>query len=69
MARWITKKRPKEKERVLVKIRYEDGSETIRIGYLKHPAGVISEWYFVVPKYEGESVKKWEVLAWQKLPT
>lgn len=69
MAKWITSRRPKEKVDVLVKIKREDGKEQVRIGWLKHPAGVKKEWYFVVPKYETEDRFKFEVIAWQKLPT
>lgn len=68
MGGWIITKRPKEKVNVLVKIKFEDGQEQTRIGWLKHPCGVKSEWYFVIPKYEGEPIKKWEVIGWQKLP-
>lgn len=72
MAKWITTRRPKEKVRVLVKRRFEDGKEDVRIGYLKHLAGIKSEWYFVVPQYDGEykyqEIKKWKVIAWQELP-
>lgn len=72
MSKWITKRLPKEKTNVLVCRLFEDGTEDIRIGYLKHPAGVKSEYYFVVPMYEGEysfkQYKKWDVIGWQKLP-
>lgn len=68
MSDWITTKRPKEKVKVLVKVKYEDGTHQARIGYLRHPAGVKTEWYFVVPIYDGEPCKKWEVVGWRKLP-
>jgi len=68
MAKWVTKKLPKAKEYVLVKRIFEDGKKEVRIGYMKHPAGVKSEWYFVIPKYEGEPIRKWDVIGWQKLP-
>lgn len=72
MAKWQTQQLPKEKVEVLVKREFEDGAYDIRIGYLKHPAGVKEEHYFVVPMYDGEydhkSKVKWKVIGWQKLP-
>ena len=68
MAKWIKNKFPKERTEVLVKRLFEDGTTDIRIGYLRYSAGDTSSPNFIVPCYEGEQVRSWFVVGWQKLP-
>jgi hypothetical protein len=73
--KWFVAKFPPKsmlKEDVLVKRKFEDGSEDVRIGYFKYAAGCKDSPYFVVPMYAGEfdykPHKKWEVIGWHYLP-
>ena len=67
MGKWITCGYPKERHHVLVKILL-DGIVTIRIGYMKYSAGDKNSPHFIVPKYEIEDMKTFQVLGWMELP-
>lgn len=72
--KWISVKDrlPEEKTYVLVYVKYlasVDFKCNVRHGWLKHPAGVKSEYNFIVPHQEGSEFKyAWEVTHWMPLP-